>query len=521
MMNRPSISLTTMSCRNESVRPSSGWSTSKSFRSYSAMSRGRCGLGISMMSTSGNSSLSVITMKARSPACQPKTLWIVLASLIRALRSPKCSESLFGFSGSVTSQMETPPLKFGPHASLFMRSTSPVNHLVLSSMTCIPSPGRVSWCDGMKPTNSAESGSVSMSLMSTTYAPASGLVWPPVSGPAQSGSPQLARNAVFPSGDTATSAIKSGVSVTSTTSSRSIFPHSPVPIRCPSSVPCWPSGSAAAGATVIAANAKALTHTTTGLRRCIAFPLCRAHIADGSARPVSGPSTMLRHDVADCSISPMRSAGRSWLLLAQREPHDERAQAGREDRLRNGKLADGVAQLLERHHPKACPFGLIQCPHGRGRKQVVGDHVPPGPHHPDCLGECLLPLDGVMEHDPGQHDVEGVVVEGEGGRIGLADSRALGVRNEPSFRGGHHVGVDVGDGDRDAGVGGEELSGRGSASGTDLECATAGVNALQRPWEEDPASQHPPRGAAAEDGLARRHGGHRVNLRVLVRTRSS
>jgi hypothetical protein len=41
----------------------------------------------------------------------------------------------------------------------------------------------------------------------------------------------------------------------------------------------------------------------------------------------------------------------------------------------------------------------------------------------------------VVEHDPGQHDVEGVVVEEEGGRSGLAGSSALGVWRESSFRG--------------------------------------------------------------------------------------
>ncbi len=40
--------------------------------------------------------------------------------------------------------------------------------------------------------------------MSITQAPASGVFCPPVSGPAQSGSPQLARKAHWPSGDTAT-----------------------------------------------------------------------------------------------------------------------------------------------------------------------------------------------------------------------------------------------------------------------------------------------------------------------------
>ena len=61
-------------------------------------------------------------------------------------------------------------MKFGPHASLFMSSTSPVNHLVLSSMTCMPSPGLLSWLDGMKLTSRGLAGSE----MSMTQAPASG-----------------------------------------------------------------------------------------------------------------------------------------------------------------------------------------------------------------------------------------------------------------------------------------------------------------------------------------------------------
>jgi hypothetical protein len=127
-----------------------------------------------------------------SPASQAKTLWVSFASpgAIPA-RSPKCDDSLFGFNGFVTSQSVIPPLPFLPHCSLFMTSIWPVNCFVVTLMTCMPSPGRVSCDEGMKPTSTG----FSMSLMSTTHAPASGDVMPPFSGPAQSGSPQLARYA--------------------------------------------------------------------------------------------------------------------------------------------------------------------------------------------------------------------------------------------------------------------------------------------------------------------------------------
>jgi hypothetical protein len=68
---------------------------------------------------------------------------------------------------------------------------SPENRLVVISVTCMPSPGRVSCGIPMKPTSTGFAGSE----MSITYAPASGEPVPPLSGPAQSAWPQLARYA--------------------------------------------------------------------------------------------------------------------------------------------------------------------------------------------------------------------------------------------------------------------------------------------------------------------------------------
>jgi hypothetical protein len=59
------------------------------------------------------------------------------------------------------------------------------------SVTCMPSPGRVSCGIPMNETSRGFSGSE----MSMTYAPASGEFAPPFSGPAQSACPQFAKYA--------------------------------------------------------------------------------------------------------------------------------------------------------------------------------------------------------------------------------------------------------------------------------------------------------------------------------------
>jgi hypothetical protein len=182
-------------------------------------------------------------------------------------------------------------LPFFPHCSLFITSISPENHLVVTSRTCIPSPGRLSCECGMNVMIGKSNASSTVSTasrsstfeMSMTQTPASGR---PDSAfdVAQVGSAHLATYATSPSGSTATSATRSGLVsrlVTCVVPSRfsGFTPNAPGPGRKPSCV--WPFAAVGTSAAATKVNAAS---TKTAHRLRIISPLVLAR-----RKPRGGP----------------------------------------------------------------------------------------------------------------------------------------------------------------------------------------------------------------------------------------
>ena len=121
-----------------------------------------------------------------------------------------------------------------------------------------------------------------------------------------------------------------------------------------------------------------------------------------------------------------------------------------------GSSSSASRQLGEAYRAHACALRLVEESQGSRGQQVVADDVTPRSNNVCCLGERLLPLDGVMEHDPAQHDIEGRIVEGQRGGVGLAGRHPFCVRRESMSRGVDHRDVEVGDRQADVRVGGRE-----------------------------------------------------------------
>lgn len=209
--------------------------------------------------------------------------------------------------------------------------------------------------------------------------------------------------------------------------------------------------------------------------------------------------------------------------LPRGESGDETPERRLRHRAIDGKFVQHPSKLGASHEASVA-LAPVQEATRAVTEQVVAHKPSDGPQHPRSLGQGLLPLQDVVQHDEREHGVKRAVRKRQRGCIRLAHLRSGPKLRQPPLGDLHHRLVVIGGGETHIGRPAQHLSRHRSAAAPDLEDIAPQLEALQRPRQDDATGEDAPRGAPAHELRDTRHLGHsqppvRMLRSVTVATR--